>query len=266
MSPAQTTYSPDRAPGFAGQLVGIGNPLIRSGLALAAIAFGCGLAIAAAGNNAVRLPQVNDTDVTFSADLVTSNVINGSVTVTDKDGVSTTTALSATTFASTHAATMGVIAGKIAALTGVASAVVGDANNRTITVKASGDNAVALSGFVVTLGGSQATAAYAERTTDVFTGVALHQHKPPATINGAVRYEAAESVDVLEQGDAYVYVEGTVKESDPVYLRYRANGTGKDPGQFRADSDSGRAVLVTGVRFAAGRTGAGIVALRVNRP
>lgn len=263
---AQTTYSPDRAPGFAGQLLGIGNPWIRAGLALAAISFGLGIVIAAAGGQAVRLPNVNDADAVFNADLVTSNVINGSITVTDKDGVATVTALSPTTFATDHATTMAAIAAKLAAVTGVASAVVGGGSNRTLTVNATGDYAIALSAFVVTLGGSQATVTYAERTTDTFTGVALHQHKPPSTINGVARYEAAESVDVLEQGDAFVYVEGTVKETDPVYLRYRANGVGKDVGQFRVDSDSGRAVLVTGVRFAAGRTGAGIVAMRVNRP
>lgn len=263
---AQTSYPIGFPAGFAGQLVSTREPFIRTGLAQAAFDFGLGLVVAAAGAAKVRLPNVNDTDVVFSADLVTSNSVIGTITVTDKDGVATATTLTATVFATDHATTMAAIAAKLAAVTGVASATVGGANNRTITVLASADYGLALSAFVVTLGGSQATASYVERTTDTFTGVALHQHKAPATINGVARYEAKDSVDVVEQGDIRVWAEETVTETDPVYLRFRANGAGKVVGQFRKDSDSGKAVLLTGVRFAEGRTGAGIVTLRVNRP
>lgn len=104
------------------------------------------------GKEGSRVAQVQT--ITFSADLITSNVINGSV-----DG----TALSATTFATDHATTMAAIATKIAATAGVSTATVGGSGNRVITVTAqSAGVPFTLSGFAVTLGASQATVAIVE--------------------------------------------------------------------------------------------------------
>jgi len=87
--------------------------------------------------------------LTFSADLVTDNVIN--ITV---DGV----AISQVTFTSDHATTMGLIETALEALVSVESAVTFGANSRKIKlVVASNENPfVAITG-VVTLGASQAT-------------------------------------------------------------------------------------------------------------
>lgn len=87
--------------------------------------------------------------ITLSADLVTSNVINGTV-----NGV----AISQVTFATDHATTMGLLAAAIAALTGVATAVVFGTGSRKIKL-VTADNAVPITEItlVVTLGASQAT-------------------------------------------------------------------------------------------------------------
>jgi hypothetical protein len=90
--------------------------------------------------------------IVFSVDLVSLNVINGTV-----NGE----ALAATTFATDHLTTMGAIATKIAAIEGVASAVVGGSGNREITVTATAEWQLTLTGFVVTAGAGQAAVTYA---------------------------------------------------------------------------------------------------------
>jgi len=109
------------------------------------------------GIEGTRVAQVQT--ITFSADLIADNVVNGTV-----DGV----ALTATTFAVDHVTTMGVIAGKIQATAGVATATVGGVGNRVITVTAQAAGVpVSLTGFLVTLGVSQATAVVATTTANV---------------------------------------------------------------------------------------------------
>ncbi len=93
--------------------------------------------------------------IIFDADLVTLNVINGTVNGT---------ALSATTFATDHLTTMNAIAAKIDAIEGVASATVGGSGNREITVTATVEWELTLTGFVVTLGAGQAAVTYSTTT------------------------------------------------------------------------------------------------------
>jgi len=47
---------------------------------------------------------------------------------------------------------------------------------------------------------------------------------------------------VMQRGRIWVEVEETVAKNDPVYVRHTANGAGKDPGQFRKDSDGSEGV------------------------
>lgn len=96
-----------------------------------------------------REPNIDTVVITLDADLVTSNKIN--VTV---NGI----ALSETTFATDHLTTMGVIAGKIQAVTAVDTAVVGGTDDLVITVTGVIDQDVIVNFFVVTLGAGQATA------------------------------------------------------------------------------------------------------------
>lgn len=91
----------------------------------------------------------------FDADLVTSNVVNGTV-----GGV----AIAPVTFATSHLATMTALAAAIVAAnpSKILSAVVGGSGNRTITVTSQIDQEADLAGFVVTLGASQAGAVSTE--------------------------------------------------------------------------------------------------------
>lgn len=101
--------------------------------------------------------------ITLSADLVTSNVINGKVN---------NNAISAVTFATDHATTLAAVAAAIEAL-GVA-ANVADASvtaARVITVTAYDSSLpLVLHEFVVTAGASQATASYASDNNRIYKG------------------------------------------------------------------------------------------------
>lgn len=105
--------------------------------------------------------------ITLSADLITANSFIVSVNGTP---------ISATVYATSMEATMGVIAAKIAALTGVASAVVSSTPFRVITVTATLGYALTLTAGAVTLGASQATVTLATSTagtvvTDELTAI-----------------------------------------------------------------------------------------------
>lgn len=100
--------------------------------------------------------------ITLSADLVTLNVITGSVGATQIQR----------TYATSHNATMTALAADIAALDGVRSSTVTGA--RVITVYASDQNmGLAVSTFLVTLGASQATVVTAAVDNRVFPGQAV---------------------------------------------------------------------------------------------
>lgn len=99
------------------------------------------------GKEATRVAQVQT--MTFSADLITGNKVNGKV-----DGVAVTETL----FAVDHLTTMNAIAAKIQAEPGVATAVVGGAGNRVITVTAQTAGVpFTLTNWLVTEGATQAT-------------------------------------------------------------------------------------------------------------
>lgn len=99
--------------------------------------------------------------ITFSADLVTSNVVNGAI-----NGV----AIDAVTFTTDHDNTMDLLLAALEANDAVASASLTDAtNNRQITVIAADPEALfILSGFAVTLGASQATVTTAQDSNNVY--------------------------------------------------------------------------------------------------
>lgn len=119
--------------------------------------------------------KVTTVTLTFSGNLVSSNVVNGVV-----NGF----ALSATTFATDHATTMGAIATKIAAVSGVDSATV---SGNTIVVVSDADVDLELHGFIVTAGASQATVTYP--TTSTQDGILLENavfEKKQDTVDGVV--------------------------------------------------------------------------------
>lgn len=95
--------------------------------------------------------------LTLSADLVTSNVVNGTI-----NGV----AITAVTFATDHATTMTALA---AAIAGHADVNTATASGRVITVIPN-DNAELIYGFFVTGGASQATITKADLQGDIYMG------------------------------------------------------------------------------------------------
>lgn len=107
---------------------------------------------------AARVAQVQT--IVFSANLITSNSIACTI-----DG----TALTATVFATDNATTLAALATKIQATDGVSTAVSDGSHTITVTAQNAG-LPVAITGVVVTLGASQATAAIA--TTVASHGIA----------------------------------------------------------------------------------------------
>lgn len=102
--------------------------------------------------------------ITLAGDLVTSNVVNGSV-----NGV----AIDAVTFDTDHDTTMDLLVAALEALDEVASATLTDAtNNRQITVVAADPAAVfVLSSWVVTAGAGQVAITVATDTNNIYTSM-----------------------------------------------------------------------------------------------
>jgi hypothetical protein len=101
-------------------------------------------------------------DVIFSANLIASNSVAGTV-----NGVS----LTATVFATSNAATLAAVAVKIAAVAGVAGATA--LTNSIRVYPSSADGIVALTSFAVTLGASQATVTYGAGSVNSAVGTSV---------------------------------------------------------------------------------------------
>ena len=168
-------------------------------------------------------PRSNQATIVLSGDLVTSNSVACSIVV---NGV--TTALTATVFASDHATTMAAIATKLEAVSGVLSATVGGANNRTITILADPETDIYVSVFTVTLGAGQATATLANTCTSDPFGVTKHAQLEPDS-SGNVFYRDQDTATVLR--DAYVEMvsDDALAVGDSVFFRfYDESGTAAD--------------------------------------
>lgn len=97
--------------------------------------------------------------IVFSADLVTSNKVNLKVNGTS---------IAEVTFDTDHATTMAALAAEVLKIRGVASATVGGASNRTLTVGFDKDFDIsAITNVAVTAGASQATATVTETQAQI---------------------------------------------------------------------------------------------------
>lgn len=133
-------------------------------------------------------------DLVFSADLITANKINGTVNGT---------ALTETTYATSNLATLAVIAAKIDAVSGIASAVSDSSHTITVTVEQSATNTLALTSFAVTEGVSQATATVSTKT--------VYSYLPSVTNK---RY-IFRGVDGHNDSEAYIRIyDGTTKRKE----------------------------------------------------
>jgi hypothetical protein len=253
---SQTSYSQYYAAAIAGLLADMGNREVLSRKAEGTIAFGTGLVRAAenANTEAVRNPVPNINLLTFSAAFTTDNVFNG-----DLLGV----ALGPVTFDTSSVATISLIAAAMASVDGIASATPGT-NSITITADP-GVNAL-LENMTITDGASQATMTQAKTTADVFAGAAVAQGHVEQSASGVAQYAVGDAVNLLSRGRIYVPVDQTVTPADTPHLRYTAGAGASVVGSFRKDTDSGKAMALTGCRFVQGATAGGLAILEINLP
>lgn len=207
--------------------------------------------------NSVHQPKRNSATAVFSADLVTSNSVAAVV-----NGV----ALTATVFATDHATTMAALGAKVVAallaLGITATATVGGASNRTLTIVAK-DGHVLLSAFVVTLGGSQATVTLTNGTADTianFLGITRHSQQPPRT-DGTKGYATKDAVAVVRQGRVWCPVTATVLEGDAVYVDFTTGNEGKFTNVTTAPN-----VAIPRASFRKGAASGALAPVEVNLP
>lgn len=186
----------------------------------------------------LRLPMQTKFTATASIPLEASNSTVGTVTVTPLGGEAAATNLTATVYASSHAATMAAIAAKIAAVDGILSAEV-DGND--IIVIGEGNVDIALSGFTTTLGSNQAEWSYTAGCADTFAGMTTNIDKEPD--DEGYCYQAGDTVKTLQRGRVSAVVEEAVTGSSAPHARFAAgNGTNEHRGVLRASAGSGPVV------------------------
>ena len=256
---SQLTYDTDMDEAFVGMKADAGFDDVISLQATEVIKYGLGVVKNIGSDNQGRLPAANQGSLVFDADFVTDNDID-----MDINGVAITTV----EFDTNHDTTIAALAVEIAANDSVYSAVLDttDTDSRTIIVTSVDGTDMLIDSIAVTNGGTQAGGTFTQGTRDVLAGMSLAtQAKEQALSTGIVQYMSTEPVSVGNEGRGWAYAEEAVTSDDPVYCRFLANGTGKDPGQFRKDSDSGKAVLVTRAKFVSTATAAGPVKIEFDR-
>lgn len=196
----------------------------------------------------IALPSNNQSAAALSADLVTGNVINISVSGN---------AITPVNFATSHLATMNAIATAVASLPNVASATVGGANNRTLTILGDAGFNPTITSFIITGGASQAIPTITVGQSGTFFGVTqsiynmVNAYLPVTGVNPAISsapgglYYTGQVAPTLTQGRIYVVPETLVTSNSPVYMRIAPNGANTQLGAFRGDADGGTAVLVS---------------------
>lgn len=248
----QLNYSATPNAGFPGMKVNTTLDQVDSAAAQSAIGFGLGVVRADADKSLVRLPCRNHATIVFSADLITSNVVNGTI-----NGV----AIAAVTFATNHLTTMGLLKDAVEdVLDGLEieyTVTVGGASNRTLTIDVE-DETILLATFAVTAGVSQATVTLAHSSNDTFEGIALHEYKERSSDEDA--YAATETVNVMRKGKAFVTVNAAVEIGDAAYLDA---ATLTEEGQFTNVSTNN---LATGGRFTSDAADGEIAELEINLP
>lgn len=253
---SQTSYPINMSIAQVGQLLDTRNRNVASLAALEAIGFGLGVCYSndPATPNTCRLPRRTVGRLTFSADLIASNVINGSV-----NGE----AIEAVTYAVSHDNTMDLLIAAIEDLDIVARAELMDesGDNRIIAIEVY-DADVTLASWAVTLGSSQATVATAVSSErERFAGIAVFTHTKENPGTGGAAYAAGDSVSVLTQGGIWVpcvdiptlnpsaLVQATATYAAPMPVNLIVGGT--DKGKFAGWPAPGGATtkVLTGSAF-----------------
>ena len=251
----QGSYPFNPAVALQGQKADIGFDYVVSGPAASAIEFGYGVISSSQKSSGARVPARNKAVITFSADLVASNTINGSINGT---------AIAQVTYATSHSNTMSLIKTAIETVLtalGLTGTVTKDDTARTLTILLTGSETTSLllTSWAVTNGGSQATTTLSHTTDGFLRGVALHTHKNKRADN-THGYEATEVVSILRRGRVWVPVTETVAENDDAYVVLATSGS---EGKFCKTSTGN---LATGGKFVTGATSGNLAQVEINLP
>lgn len=194
--------------------------------------------------------------LTFSADLVALNVTTLTLSAIT-NGVDDAHTV-AETFDTDHDTTMDNLITAIETAYPNATVTLTDAiNNRQITIFQKGANWTG-SG-VVTLGVSQATITPTYTTAQIFIGVAVFNQISTITTRGI--YPQGFMVDVENEGKRWVYTTVAVQANTDAYVIWTYT-TPANQGKF-TNVSSGN--YETGCRFLTSTTGAGLVAVEINK-
>jgi len=143
--------------------------------------------------------------------------------------------------------------------------------NGTLTYKGDADDIYSVTTTFLSAGsGDTAAAAAAALTTgdtaaDVLGVAFLTSDRQQQLSTGYNYYQDTEAVNILQKGSVAVMTEVAVSESDAIYVRLITNTNGW-AGNFRNDSDSNTAVLMTGMEWLKTQSAAGLEPLKVNFP
>lgn len=244
---SQTSYAVDQGVAFAGMKVDSMEDHVESFIAEEAIPFGRAVSSDAGDNTEIHLPKNDVGTVTFDADFVASNTINGKI-----GGV----AIAQVTFDTTHAATATLLLAAILAVTGVTAASK-SSNGRVYTIEKDGVT-ITLSDWVVAAGSSQAGVTTAVGADDAFRGVALHQHNEKAISTGVAQYGVKDCVSVIRKGKVWVETGVAVTADQDAYVDLSGA-----IGKFTHISTNN---MATGGKFRSTVGGAGIAQLELNLP
>ena len=220
----------------------------------------------------VRLPRQNKYTQAFSgamsAGTVRTVLATGKITsgnVTEATTNSTISTAWITDLATTLAAHAQNIAAAMADCVSCAYA------NGTLTYKGDADDIYSVTTTFLSAGsGDTAAAAAAALTTgdtaaDVLGVAFLTSDRQQQLSTGYNYYLDTEAVNILQKGSVAVMTEVAVSESDAIYVRLITNTNGW-AGNFRNDSDSNTAVLMTGMEWLKTQSAAGLEPLKVNFP
>ena len=181
----------------------------------------------------IYLPRSNKATFDLTAALVSGDVVALSVVVNGS-----TTALTNTTYATSHAATMASIETKIEAVSGIASATV---SGNSITVYADAETDIYLTGASVTNGGAGTAVASVTNTCsyDPFGITKSAQVEPDA--DGNFRYEEGDTASVMRDSIAATRSDDALSTGDVPFFRFydqTATATDKQTGMLASAAGS----------------------------
>lgn len=261
---SQTTYPINQDAYLLGQIINTAYKHTEGKICKGVVPVGRGVSKVIGKDDQVRLPASNSGKLVFAGDLVTSNVVD-----MDINGV----AITSVTFATDHATTMVALAVEIASNADVATAVVDptDTTSRTIIVTGVDNTVIAITGIAVTAGATQTTGTFTADSADTLYGVAQLSQALEGGLPGTTsvpEYADKAVANIMRRGEIAVHFETAFNpDSDTLYCRFVAGSATELIGQFRNDSDSGKAYAVSGnVKVKTTLAAAGLGVLELNKP